>query len=198
MGHCDIISVSEIRRYMFSNAIKTTNSGSGSGSFGSPLGGFNQGVAIAIVVVAFLVTVVVFALLVEKKKAPRASFLRWMREYLNFRSILIAGIIKFAYLFMAILITLIGIVMMFSGNGETVLAAIGTGLGIIVFGNIFLRLVMEMMMITIGLWENTSDIRAVLVKDEEKPDEKLPTEVKENKPEKVEVIAEQAKPVEPK
>jgi len=74
---------------------------------------------------------------------------------------------------------------MFSGEEDLVLPMIGAGLLTIIFGNIFLRLIMEMMMIMIGLWENTSDIRAVLVKDEEAPEEKVKKEEKtpEKKPE---------------
>ena len=135
--------------------------------------------------VAFILTIIIFCTLVQKKKAPRNGFLRWLREYLNFRSIMISAIIKFAFLFFSILITIYGIIVMFSGEEDLVLPMIGAGLLTIIFGNIFLRLIMEMMMIMIGLWENTSDIRAVLVKDEETPEEKVKKEEKtpEKKPE---------------
>lgn len=161
---------------------------SGSGPFDEDFM-VNPGVVIAVLLISLIVTIVVFVALVERKKAPRSSFLRWLREYLNFRSILIAGIIKFVYLFLATLLTLMGIVVMFMGKGDAVLAAVLAGFAMIIFGNIGLRLILEMTMITIGLWENTSDIRAVLVKDEEAPEEKAPKMPKEKKEEKVEQIA---------
>ena len=136
------------------------------------MGDINMGVVFAVPIVSLIITILVFVLLVQKKKAPRSRFLKWLREFLNFRSMLIAGLIKFFYLFLATLLTIGGVVMMFMGKNDTVLPMILIGLAVIVFGNIILRLTMEGMMIMIGLWENTNDMRAVMVKDEETPEEK--------------------------
>ena len=160
--------------------------GGGVGGMSNLFGGIDAGIAIAVVAVALIVTIVLFVALVKKKKAPRGRFLKWLREYLNFRSILIAGIIKFVYLFLATLLTIGSIVIMFQGKDETVLQAIIIGLVVLVAGNVILRVTMELTMAIIMLWENSSDIRAVLVKEEEKPDE----------PVKPEVPAEPEKPVE--
>ena len=153
-------------------------------------GNVSVGVAIAVVALALIITVVIFVTLVEKKKAPRSRFLRWLREFLNFRSILIAGLIKFFYLFLATLITIGGIVVMFMGEDDTVLTMIGIGFAVIVFGNISLRIIMEGIMVMIGLWENTNDMRAVLVRPEEMPEPKEPKQPKE--PEMAEVAQPEA------
>ena len=135
------------------------------------LGGANVGLIFAVPIISLIITILVFVLLVQKKKAPKSRFLKWLREFLNFRSILIAGLIKFFYLFLATLLTIGGFVMMFMGKDDMVVPMILIGLAIVVFGNIILRLIMEGMMIMIGLWENTNDMRAVMVKDEEAPEE---------------------------
>ena len=146
----------------------------------------NAGVVIAVPIISLIITILVFVLVVEKKKAPRNGFVRWLREFLNFRSILISGIIKFVYLFLAVALTISSFVVMAQGGSDSVLEAILAGLAMLIFGNILLRIMMEMTMIMIGLWKNTSDMRAVIVRDDErseekKPEEKAPQETEEPK-----------------
>ena len=109
-----------------------------------------------------------------------------MREFLNFRSILIAGIIKFLYIFLAVLLTIMSIVVMCQGRDDMVLVMILVGLAIMIFGNLFLRIMLELTMAIIMMWENTSDMRAALVKEEERPEEE---ESKESEP-KIEPVME--------
>ncbi|MBQ1298273.1 DUF4282 domain-containing protein [Candidatus Saccharibacteria bacterium] len=162
--------------------MRSTQSGLG-GSTSSPV--MNPWVIAGGVIFAFIITIVVFITVVEKKKAPRSRFFKWLREFLNFRSTLISGLIKFVYLFLATTLTVIGIILMFSGQDEMFLMMMGIGFAVIIFGNIFLRIFLELIMVSIGTWENTSDIRSVLIKEEEKPEEKAPKKEK-----KEEVIAE--------
>ena len=84
------------------------------------------------------------------------------------------------------------------------------GLALMIFGNILLRIITEMTMAIIVMWENTSDIRLMMVKREEpaekeepikgeKPtvDEK-PVEVKQPKqPAEPEVLAQNSEPQAP-
>ena len=107
--------------------------------------------------------------------------MRWLREFLNFRSILIAGIIKFLYVFLAVVLTITSVIVMFQGRDDTALTMILIGLAMLIIGNILLRITMELTMAIISMWDNTSDIRGVLVKEDEKPIEKTP---KEPEPEK--------------
>lgn len=152
----------------------------------NPFAEINPIVVVVVGIIAFIVAIVLLAAIVERKKAPRNKFLRWLREYLNFRSILISGIIKFVYLFLAVFLTIMSVVIMCMGKDETVLPMIGIGFALMIFGNVGLRILMEMTMAVIVIWENTSDIRSVMVRNEEIPEEKKPKEPKELKEEKVE------------
>ena len=151
-------------------------------------------------IVSLVIATLVFIFLIQKKRAPRNRFMKWLREYLNFRSIVIAGIVKYAYVFLASFLTIMSIVIMFQGKDDSVLTMIIVGLIILIVGNILLRIGLELTMALIVVWENTSDIRGVIVKDEEKPKDKLPKEPKEpkdsgesegKKAEDVEVVEEQ-------
>ena len=141
---------------------------------------FNPGVIGVAGIVSLIIAILVFVFLIQKKKAPRGRFMRWLREYLNFRSIVIAGIIKFLYAFFAVFLTIMSVVVMFQGRGDSVLTMIIVGLLMLIVGNVLLRIGMEMTMALIVVWENTSDIRGVMVKEEEKPEEKSPKESKDS------------------
>lgn len=156
---------------------------SGSSSFLNPFGNVQPGVMLAIVVIALIISILVFIFLVQKKKAPRGRFLRWLREYLNFRSILVSGIIKFVYIFLAVVLTIGSFFIMFQGKGDSVLTMIGVGLVTLIVGNILLRVMLELTMALIVVWENTSDIRSVIVKKDEMPEERKPKAPKEPKEE---------------
>lgn len=154
------------------NLYTTVGTGNSGRSYNSnPLSNINGGVVVVATIVAFVVAILLFVLVVQKKKAPRGRFMKWLREYLNFRSILISGIIKFVYIFLAVLLTIMSVVVMCQGRDETILPMIGVGLAMMVFGNIFLRIMMELTMAIIMMWDNTSDIRGVLVKEEERPED---------------------------
>ena len=150
--------------------VETTKTGP---SFEEVFGASTETVAIGIGVaglVSLVIAVVLFFTVVMKKKSPKGKFSKYLREFLNFRKVWIASILKFVYVFMALFLTLGCIVMMFFG-GDHAVQMILICLFTMVFGNIFLRVMFEMMMITIGLWENTRDLRGVLVKSEEAPEE---------------------------
>lgn len=155
-----------------------------------PFSNINLGMVLGVTISSFVIACLVFAFLIQKKKAPRGRFMRWLREFLNFRSILIAGIIKFLYVFLAVVLTITSIIVMFQGRDDTVLTMILIGLAMLIIGNILLRITMELTMAIISMWDNTSDIRGVLVKEEEKPIEKTP---KEPEPEKEVATEGQAK-----
>lgn len=163
------------------SSLHTGTTSSSSISINSMFREIHPGVIAGAGIASFVVAIVILVALVEKKKAPRSRFLGWLREYLNFRSILISGIIKFVYLFLAVFLTVGSVIVMCSGRDEMVLPMIGIGFAIMVFGNISLRIMMELTMAMIVIWENTSDIRSVVVKEEEMPEEKKPKEPKEPK-----------------
>ncbi|MBQ5812220.1 hypothetical protein IIW29_01430, partial [Candidatus Saccharibacteria bacterium] len=113
-----------------------TSDGGAGGGMQNIFGDINTGVVIGVVAVALIITIVLFVTIVKKKKAPRGRFLKWLREFLNFRSILISGIIKFVYLFLATLLTIGSIVIMFQGQGSEMLETVIIGLIILIVGNV--------------------------------------------------------------
>ena len=180
-------------------------SSGGSTSFSSdPFTNIQPTMLLVAAVIALIAAILLFVLIVERKKPFKGKFANWLREYLNFRSILIAGIMKFSYLFLSVFLTVMSIVVMCSGKEETVLPMILAGLALLIFGNILLRITAEMTMAIIVMWENTSDIRLIMVKkedpaekeesakEEEPTKDKKPTEAKE--PAKPEVLAQTPEP----
>ena len=141
-----------------------------------PFANMDKSIVIGVTITSFLIACLVFIFLIQKKKAPRGRFMRWLREFLNFRSIMIAGIIKFLYVFLAVVLTITSVIVMFQGRDDTILTMILIGLAMLIIGNIVLRITMEMTMAIISMWDNTSDIRGVLMKEEEMPEERTPKE----------------------
>ena len=133
--------------------------------------GYFAPAGIITLVLSLVIALVVFFGIVMRKSAPKSKFVKWLKEFLNFRKIWVAGILKFIYIFLAALITIGGIVVMFYGKSSEPWIFVLVGLAMIIFGNIFLRLGFEMTMMMIGMWENTRDIRGALVKEEEKKEE---------------------------
>ena len=156
-----------------------------------PFSNMDKSMVLGVTIASFVIACLVFVFLIQKKKAPRGRFMRWLREFLNFRSIMIAGIIKFLYVFLAVALTISSVIVMFQGRDDTVLMMILIGLAMLLIGNIVLRITMEMTMAIISMWDNTSDIRGVLVKEEEMPEEKMPKEPEIKKGPEVELPAEE-------
>ncbi|MBQ3433213.1 DUF4282 domain-containing protein [Candidatus Saccharibacteria bacterium] len=173
-----------------SESLDSVSSTIGSSGFEFPevFDDFDPGIVGIVGIVSLIIAILTFVFLIQKKKAPRGRFMRWLREYLNFRSIVIAGIIKFLYAFLAVFLTIMSVVVMFQGKGDSVLTMIVAGLLIMIVGNVLLRIGMEMTMALIVVWENTSDIRGVIVKEEERPEEKLPKEPETPEAKKVEEV----------
>ena len=113
-------------------------------------------------VLSLIIAFIVFFCIVKKKTEPKSRFVSWLKEFLNFRKIWVAGLLKFFYIFLATATTIFGFIIMFYGGSEPWVMVL-VGLGTIIFGNIGLRLTFEMSMIMIGLWENTADMRGALV-----------------------------------
>ena len=101
-------------------------------------------------ILALIGCFVVYFLFVVKKDNPKQAFLTWLKEFLDFKKMLIEPMLKIGYLFFAIYITL--------GS----FALIGTSfvgfLLTLVFGNIVLRLAFEGMIMLIMIWKNTNEI----------------------------------------
>lgn len=126
---------------------------------------------IAIPIVSFVFALIVFFTIVMGKSEPKSGFVRWLKEFFNFRKMWLAGILKFMYVFALFLMTFGGIAYMFIGGSEPWLNVL-IGLGIVILGNIGVRISYEMIMLLVSMWENSRDIRNALVGVRQRVDEK--------------------------
>ena len=125
-------------------------------------------------VLSLVVALILFFGLVIRKKDPESGFAKWWKEFLNFRKIWIAGIMKFVYIFGSLLCIFGGIALMIYGfwEGREPGVMILVGLGVMIVGPILLRLTFEMTMLFVSVWENTADIRGAVVGTRQRVEEK--------------------------
>lgn len=107
-------------------------------------------------ILSFIGCFIVYFLFVEKKDNPKQSFLAWLKDFLSFNKMLIESILKIAYIFVALLITLGS----FALIGTSFLLFLST----LVFGNITARVIFEGILIKIMIWKNTTEIKKKLAK----------------------------------
>ena len=97
---------------------------------------------------------VIYFLFVRKDVKSKSKFVLWLQEFLRFNKMLIEPIIKITYIFGALFLTL--------GS----FALIGTSfvgfLGMLIGGNIALRVAYEASIMLVMLWKNTSEINKKL------------------------------------
>jgi len=97
---------------------------------------------------------VIYFLFVRKDVKSKSKFVLWLQEFLRFNKMLIEPIIKITYIFGALFLTL--------GS----FALIGTSfvgfLGMLIGGNIALRVVYEASIMLVMLWKNTTEINKKL------------------------------------
>jgi len=116
--------------------------------------------AIIWTIIAFIVALagcfVVYFLFVKKDIKSKSKFVLWLQDFLRFDKMLIEPIVKIAYIFSAIFITLWS----FTFIGINFLSF----LMLLIGGNVASRLVYEFSMILIMLWKNTNDINKKIKK----------------------------------
>ncbi len=105
-------------------------------------------------ILALIGCFVVYFLFVVKKDHPKQKFLAWLKDFLSFKKMLIEVILKIAYLFCAIFITLSS----FALIGTSFLAFLLT----LILGNLFTRLAFEGILMMIMIWKNTTEINKKL------------------------------------
>ena len=111
--------------------------------------------AVIILAVSLMVAILAFFLIVKVKNKPESSFMRKLHEYLNFRAIIIDDLIKFFYILSTVSLTITAFWMMFQKVNYAPLL----GLAVLVFGNLAVRVFYEFIMLLVGIWTNTTDIR---------------------------------------
>ncbi len=97
--------------------------------------------------------ILTYFLFVKSKTEPKSKFLKWLKDFLNFKVMLIEPILKVIYY-----ICTIGVILMsfgFLGYGAT---GVLTFFITLVLGPVLVRLGYEFTMMFIMIWHNTKDI----------------------------------------
>ena len=105
-------------------------------------------------VVALVGCFVVYYLFIEKEVKTNNNFLKWLKNFLSFDKMLIETLLKISYLFFVIFITLSS----FSLIGTSFISF----LVYLIFGNLLLRIIYEIILIKIMIWKNTNEIKKKL------------------------------------
>ena len=96
----------------------------------------------------------VYFMFVKKEGKEKNKFLNWLKDFLRFDNMLIETILKIAYIFAAIFLTLFAFTFFALG-----FAGFLMWLLTITFGNLLLRVIYEGMLIKVMIWKNTTEIR---------------------------------------
>ena len=110
-------------------------------------------------VVAIIGGIVVYYVFFKPDKHMPNKFLTWLKDFFNFRKMLVEDVLKVIYIILATYITLVS----FSFIFVDVVSFLST----LILGNIVLRLMFEFILITIMIWKNTTDINNKLKNNKE-------------------------------
>ena len=117
--------------------------------------GLGAGVwTIVALILAFVGCFLIYFLFVKKNNKLNNAKLEWLRSFLRFDKMLIEPILKIAYIFLALFITLASFSAFAAGAIGLLICPL-----IIIFGNLAARLVYEGMLVIIMIWKNTTEIK---------------------------------------
>lgn len=106
-------------------------------------------------ILAFIGGIVAY-ILFAKSKNHFTGFLGWLHKFVNFKVLVVEDIIKITYMILAIFLTLAS----FGFIAVNVL----TFFGMLIIGNLVLRITYEMSILIIKICQNTSEINSKLKK----------------------------------
>ena len=102
-------------------------------------------------VIAVIGGIVLYCTFLRKgNRGQFKGFAGWLYEFLHFRKMTIEVVLKITYLILAIFITL--------GSFGLIPTSFAAFIGMLIIGNLVLRILYELSMITIQIWRNTKDI----------------------------------------
>ena len=102
-------------------------------------------------VVSLIGCFLIYFMFVKKDGKENNKYLAWLKSFLRFDKMLVETILKIAYIFVALFITLGS----FALIGTNFLGFLTT----LVFGNLIARIVYEFALIIIMIWKNTTEIK---------------------------------------
>ena len=104
-------------------------------------------------IIALVGCFLIYFMFVNKDHKESNKKLAWLKSFLRFDKMLIETILKIAYIFAAICITLVPLAF---------ITSFGSFIGIlifIVFGNLITRVIYELSLIKVMIWKNTTEIK---------------------------------------
>ena len=142
---------------------------------------------IVCLILAIVGGVVLYLTFLSKKNEHKfTGILGWLYDFLNFKNMILEMILKVLYLIIAGFITLYSVVILFAGPGNFG-ANFLSFLMFLIVGNIIVRVTYELLLMTIMLCRNVSDINKKLKKEEknEPTHQNIPTEDHSNPDQKL-------------
>lgn len=106
--------------------------------------------AIIALIIALVGGVLTYFLFVKAKSEPKNKFLKWLKDFLAFKTMWIEPALKMLYYFMTIYVVLSS----FALIGTNFLTFLLT----LIIGPVLVRLLYELTMIIIMIWRNTTDL----------------------------------------
>lgn len=128
------------------------NLGGSSSSYGSTMQGIGVWTIIA-VILAIVGGILTYFLFVKAKETPKGKFLKWLKDFLDFKIMRIEPILKVVYYIATIFVVLFSFSYLALG-GYGILSFICT----LVLGPVVLRIAYEAGMMFVMIWRNTRDI----------------------------------------
>lgn len=107
-------------------------------------------------ILAIVGCILVYVLFLNSKEEYPSKFVNWLKSFLNFEKLAIEVIIKVTYLFFAIFITL--------ASFALIPVNFASFLMTLIFGNIGIRVVYELVIVNIMIWKNTTEIKKEVTK----------------------------------
>lgn len=109
-------------------------------------------------IVSFILAIVgglvVYFLFFKSDKKTSNKYLDWVKEFFNFKKMLIEDILKIVYVVLTIFITLVSF--------ELITVNFIAFLLTLILGNLGLRIIFELSLIRIMIWKNTNEINKKL------------------------------------
>ena len=122
--------------------------------------GFNTGVlvwSIVSLILAIIGAIVGYFLFLKPDKKVDNKFLAWVKEFFNFKKMVIEDLLKIFYAFTAIFITL--------SSFSLISVSFFSFIMFLIFGNLLARITFEASLILIMIWKNTNDINKKIKKE---------------------------------
>ncbi len=121
--------------------------------------GIAAGVGVSVwLIIALILSLVgcflIYFMFVKKGNKLKNNKLEWLRSFLRFDKMLIEVILKIAYIFTVLFITLGSFAFFAFGFGGFLLCLLT-----IVFGNLMARIIYEGMLMRVMIWKNTTEIK---------------------------------------